>query len=81
MLQVSVNDNELREAGYVDINNFKHVYISSCMLAKIFKVSPTTVRKYAKAGLIKKNEDDKINLAYALTLDFNELRTKYLSER
>lgn len=81
MLQVSVNDNELREAGYVDANRFKHVSVSCNTVAKIIGVSASTVIAYAEMGLIKRDENNKISLADALKIDFNELRTKYLSER
>lgn len=81
MLQVPVSEKALTEAGYVDANKFKHVLVSCNMVAKIVGVSPTTIINYANAGLIEIDDNDKISLAYALKLNFEELRTKYLQQR
>lgn len=81
MLQVSVSEEALTKAGYVDTNKFSHVYVSCYLVSKILGVSPTTILAYAEQGLIERDEKNKINLAYALKLDFKELNTKYKQSR
>lgn len=80
-MQVTVDDNVLKKEGYVYARRFTNIPVSYRFVSKLWGVSHNTVSAYAEQGLIKKDADGMISLADALTIDFNELRLKYLRER
>ena len=80
-MEVKIDDIALREAGYVNAEQFRHVSLSFNVVAKILGVSVSTVISYAKAGFIPTGDDDKILLADALKIDFKELHDKYIKSR
>lgn len=80
-MQVTVDDNVLKKEGYVYARRFANIPVSYRFVSKLWGVDHKTVIAYAEQGLIKKDADGMISLADALTIDFNELRLKYLRER
>lgn len=80
-MEVKVDEMELKRAGFVNAEQFSHVSLSFNLAAKILGVSVSTVISYANAGFIPVNNDDKISLADALKLNFEELHKEYIRSR
>lgn len=80
-MEVMVDEMELKKAGFVNAEQFNHVALSFNLVAKILGVSVSTVASYARAGFIPVNDDDKISLADALKLNFQELHREYIKSR
>lgn len=80
-MEVRIDEIALRDAGYVNADQFNHVPLSFNVVAKILGVSVTTVISYARAGFIPVDDADKISLADALKLDFKKLHDDYIKSR
>lgn len=81
-VQAEVNEEALREAGYVKLgDNVAMVTVSRNLVAQILGVSLNTVISYVETGHIIANEENKISLDYALKLDKDVIKRAYLKSR
>lgn len=81
MLNVIVDENCLKEAGYIHAAKFGEVKVSANLVAKMHRVATATVINYANAGQLPVTEDDKFLLSDALTFDFKKLHDDYCKSR
>lgn len=80
-LTVQVDENSLKDAGYVRADKLAHVTVSMNIVAKMLGVSVNTVMSYVAAGYIPACDGNKISLAEALKLDFKEIHDSYIKSR
>lgn len=80
-LAVQIDENSLRDAGYVNADQYTHVPVSMNLVAKILGVSASTVISYANAGYIPTTPDNKVSLADALKINFEELHRNYIKSK
>ncbi|MEG1950857.1 MAG: hypothetical protein RR137_10915 [Odoribacter sp.] len=78
---VQIDENSLKEAGYVRADKFSHVKVSRNIAAKILGKSVNTIISSVTNGLIPADDDDKILLSDALMLDPKELHDLYIKSR
>ena len=80
-LRVRIDENSLKEAGYIHAAKFGDVKISATLVAKMHGVATATVINYANDGRLPVTDDDKFLLSDALTFDFKQLHDDYCKSR